>query len=505
MLSKAWISSIPRVTDNYWLPLDENIGKVTPICSSGFSKFMTRKLTSFVTLSNTSPSYRTGISGSGSTEVSESDAPLKCIQEKNMVVTRKVRIYPPAKMIELFKLCVKATQFYWEKVVDNYVSLTKSIDRKNVKVIRGDKDFWKKLRSDAITHNKNLEGVEAEFIRVPYFVRDDVFRTFRSSIKSLITAGLRFVEFKKKTSGVFGVRGTSINTELRLIFTRSQLGPFKLRKKTQKWWDENIKGKILRDCQISTENDSYYLLLVLDDKMKTFTGRKNIISLDPGMKTFQTFYTIDGSLESNQGSVGKFGDNFWASNQKIFKKIEVLNKLKNNERRQWKKKRYRKKRMKLYAKITSRVDNLHWQTASYICKNYDNVLLPKFDTKNMLEGDVLPGIVKKNLLHLAHSRFKNRLIHLGKKYGTNVKIVTEEYTTKTCGRCATQVLVGKARTFECTKCNLVIDRDYNAARNIMIKNAFNPIEDFLENLNAFKVSIAKMIAIYTEMLGLSRV
>jgi transposase len=49
-------------------------------------------------------------------------------------------------------------------------------------------------------------------------------------------------------------------------------------------------------------------------------------------------------------------------------------------------------------------------------------------------------------------------------------ICTEEYTSKTCGRCGELNNVGKSEIYRCSKCLLVIDRDINGARNILIKN-----------------------------------
>jgi transposase len=60
-------------------------------------------------------------------------------------------------------------------------------------------------------------------------------------------------------------------------------------------------------------------------------------------------------------------------------------------------------------------------------------------------------------------------------------INTEEYTSKTCGRCGTIGAkrrirpegyineVGSKDIFTCNKCKLVVDRDVNGARNIYIK------------------------------------
>ena len=52
-----------------------------------------------------------------------------------------------------------------------------------------------------------------------------------------------------------------------------------------------------------------------------------------------------------------------------------------------------------------------------------------------------------------------------------IKLVGEEYTSKTCGVCGVlnQKLGGKTK-FVCGECGYEADRDLNAARNILIKS-----------------------------------
>jgi len=75
------------------------------------------------------------------------------------------------------------------------------------------------------------------------------------------------------------------------------------------------------------------------------------------------------------------------------------------------------------------------------------------------------------LLNLfSHYKFKEKLKHNSKKYNCNLNITTEEYTTKTCGACGNiNNFIGASKLFWCLKCNIEMERDYQAARNILIK------------------------------------
>jgi transposase len=63
-------------------------------------------------------------------------------------------------------------------------------------------------------------------------------------------------------------------------------------------------------------------------------------------------------------------------------------------------------------------------------------------------------------------------LHKAREYpNCKVILVTEEYTTMTCGKCGfLKKNIGKNKVYNCDKCNSIFDRDFNAARNILIKN-----------------------------------
>jgi transposase len=48
-------------------------------------------------------------------------------------------------------------------------------------------------------------------------------------------------------------------------------------------------------------------------------------------------------------------------------------------------------------------------------------------------------------------------------------LVSEEYTSKTCGGCGSLNCVGGSKEYKC-ECGVDIDRDMNGARNILIKS-----------------------------------
>lgn len=91
----------------------------------------------------------------------------------------------------------------------------------------------------------------------------------------------------------------------------------------------------------------------------------------------------------------------------------------------------------------------------------------KVNSKN---GNLNP-MTKRVLGKLSHYKFRQRLKNKCKKYKCHYLEVNESYTSKTCCNCGNlHKSLGTSKTYECIECELILDRDVNAAINILIKN-----------------------------------
>lgn len=138
-------------------------------------------------------------------------------------------------------------------------------------------------------------------------------------------------------------------------------------------------------------------------------------------------------------------------------------------------KRYRIKRAgaRLQLKIRNLVDDLHKNLSKYLCRNFDLIIIPRFETQGMIRRGQrrINSATARKMVTWAHYRFRQRLILKAREYpNCHILIVTEEYTSKTCGRCGRlNPNLGGKEIFRCSNCDLEIDRDINGARNILIK------------------------------------
>ena len=206
---------------------------------------------------------------------------------------------------------------------------------------------------------------------------------------------------------------------------------------------------------------------------ESFSNGIRIVALDPGVRTFQTFYTPSGQC----GKIGTCsGDDVNGSSglekierllKKIDKTISTLSKpdvLKSKKRRRLKRLKYRK-----LDQVKNVRNEFHRKTCVWLLRNFDIVLLPEFKAKTMVTS--LTSKTCRAMYTWSHYAFKQRLLEMSQKYThKKVLIVNEAYTTRTCGKCFTvNNDVGVSKVFECVNCGLEADRDIHAARNILLR------------------------------------
>jgi putative transposase len=76
--------------------------------------------------------------------------------------------------------------------------------------------------------------------------------------------------------------------------------------------------------------------------------------------------------------------------------------------------------------------------------------------------------LSKSISDAAWSMFRDWLEYFGKVFGVATVAVPPHYTSQNCSRCGNLVKKSlSTRTHRCGKCLLVLDRDWNAAINIL--------------------------------------
>lgn len=312
----------------------------------------------------------------------------------------------------------------------------------------------KELRLN-IVNNINYREENKWMLDISYDIRDEAVRDLLSNIEKNLIRGNRFnMKFKTK-------RGEqSINI-------------------LKKHWDEkrgayyNVYNDI--GCKRynikytsrlkKTKLGEYYLCIPRNVNVsENQTDKSRILSIDPGVRTFLTCF-------DPQGRVLEFGKGDICRLHRLLNKVDQL-KGKITKAKSKKKIKLNKSMYRLNKKLKNLVDDIHKRISKWMCENYDCILIPKM---NSMSFKNINKKTRRRMLVWRHCSFIKRLIEKSKLIrGCRIEVVDESYTSKTCTNCG--YIKGNLhgeKVFNCDKCKLVIDRDINGSRNILLKYITN--------------------------------
>ena len=121
---------------------------------------------------------------------------------------------------------------------------------------------------------------------------------------------------------------------------------------------------------------------------------------------------------------------------------------------------------RVHERITDRRRDFLHKLSCYYIENYDLVAVEDLAVKDMMES----SYNAKNTVDSSWSTFIQMLSYKAEGAGRALVKVNPKNTTQNCSRCGNRVYKQMwVRTHKCPACGLVIDRDHNAAINILNK------------------------------------
>ena len=219
----------------------------------------------------------------------------------------------------------------------------------------------------------------------------------------------------------------------------------------------------VKDSQLIMENGRYFLCVCYVEKKKTREPSGRIVALDPGVRDFMTFFSED--------SFGWLGQQCINRIQRLCQHCDNLYSRATQEKRPLRR-ALRKAANRIKVKIRNLIDELHKKVAHFLVTNFDIILLPTFETKQMTKrgGRKLRKKSVRQMLTLSHYRFKIFLKQKAKEYGVQVVDVCEAYTSKTVSWTGELIMnLGGSKVIKSSEGHRM-DRDLNGARGIFIKN-----------------------------------
>jgi len=373
---------------------------------------------------------------------------------------RKVRMYPSKNHKILLEKCFGATRYLINKTLEE-------IKKGNLKATSNAIN----IRNHLKYQDKYIKNTSEEWLtEIPYDTRDEAIRQLSSNFKTA------FTQLKTKQITKFEMKFKSKKNPVQVCFVNKTAflndvdnkKLFVRRVKDNIHFRENIDNYKYGRLTIIREKGRYYMCFPLSREVENVKTEYTCVSLDPGVRTFQTFY-------SPEGLIGKLGNGTVKNLKGIFKQIDKLKSNLSTMKDLPKRTRYNMNSRCniLRTKVKNIVKDLHHKSASWLTTNFKYIFLPVFNTQKMVRkhNRNIHSSTVRAMMALSHYSFKQCLIHMAKSRGCIVNICDEKYTTKTCGKCGFYNKEMKSEEiYNCSSCNLIMDRDYNAARNIMIRN-----------------------------------
>ena len=256
------------------------------------------------------------------------------------------------------------------------------------------------------------------------------------------TGQLRFARYNEFRTFTYNQSGFKLNNNKLFL---SKIGDIRIKKHRDT--PEIIKQVIVT----KTRSCKWYACLTCELKMNlpkiNFT---KAVGIDVGIKSFA--YDSDNHSTPNPLNLKKMLKPLIRIQRKVSKCVKNSNnRIKHIKRLQ-----------RIHERITNKRNDFQHKLSSIYANHYDVIFVEDLQLTNMVKNHKLA----QSIMDSSWSSFLQKL-----EYKCKLLIkVPARNTTIDCSRCGNKVPKNLAvRIHRCDKCNLVIDRDYNASINILQK------------------------------------
>lgn len=215
-----------------------------------------------------------------------------------------------------------------------------------------------------------------------------------------------------------------------------------------------------RDSRLIFEHGRWFVIVPYRVAATKADNQGRIVALDPGVRTFLTGYAEDGVFKIGNGDFARIA----RLGRQMDDLISRMSKVKAKARRGMKK---ALSRMKF--KVWDLIDEMHFKSIRFLLLNYDFVLLPTFETSQMVvkSSREIRSKTVRAMLSFAFHKFGMRIASKAAELGKSVLRVNEAYTSKTASWTGEIKRIGGAKRIRSG--GITVDRDVNGARGIFLR------------------------------------
>jgi len=271
---------------------------------------------------------------------------------------------------------------------------------------------------------------------------------------------------KRLTSDSFGFEQESIYIKNGELFLFSRVKKFGMQEGIQM---SELPGQpIDACCRIQYIFGRWYILLPYQvEKEGACLVDGRVGALDPGVRTFQAFYSEDecGEIAPDMDKVAL------AMKNKISGIRERIAFLKNKGGERLRINRLTKAWYRANARASNLISDLHFKTIKFLFGRFDVIIAPRLNVGSMLRRDAnLNSKTKITMRFQQHGTFHNRLRMKAESSAKIILDLEEHGTSLTCSSCGqANRNLGSAKIFTCPRCNFQADRDINSSKNHLLK------------------------------------
>ncbi len=315
---------------------------------------------------------------------------------------------------------------------------------------------------DTVTYNqqaaalKEIRAFDEQFRQFSHTAKqkvlrrlDKAYKAFFSRIKRGETAG--FPRFK--ASARWNTAEFTYGDGLRLKGNRLRIvgitGGIKVR-----WHRDLPEGAKIKAATVSRRQGQWFACFQFEINDVASVIPENLVGIDLGLDSF---------IATNEGELLSL-PKFTKDNERELRKANRTLARRRKGSNGWK--AAKKRVQRVHRAVTGERDKFIHSTSKRIVNEYDGIVLEGLNVKGLARG-----MLAKSVHNAAWSKFVHCLEYKAENAGKSVEFVNPAYTSQACSKCGSITKKTLAvRTHKCESCGLVLDRDVNAALNILHKS-----------------------------------
>jgi len=278
----------------------------------------------------------------------------------------------------------------------------------------------------------------------------DLHRAFQNFYRGLKSGKkIGFPRFKRR-----GVRGSFRLTGIIRFHERAiqlpRIGKIRIKEKRKCY----CSGRVLSVTVRRRANRWFVSVTVEEDIIVPQPVRGAPVGVDLGVKTLATL--SDGTTFANPRALGR----------RLRKLKQLHRSLSRKEKGSKNRDRAKLKLAKMYLRVFNvRQDSLH-KVTTYLAKSHSKVVVEDL----LVSGMMMNRRLARAIADVGFYEFRRQLEYKCQWYGSELVVVSRTFpSSKLCSQCGhrKKELSLSEREYHCEQCGLVIDRDLNAALNLV--------------------------------------